>query len=99
MCQNRRFQKQWNEIGKDVKVMRNYEKPEVVAICSLFRMILWKSRPNTLPTFFVGRPKRRRRRRGRRMRKRKGRRRMYYSYYKYLSLLLKSLYSKQAYKP
>ena len=98
MCQNRRFQKQWNEIGKDVKVMRNYEKPEVVAIWSLFRMILWKSRPNTLPTFLVGRP-RRRRRRGRRMRKRKGRRRMYYSYFKYLSLPLKSLYAKQAYKP
>ena len=80
-------------MGKDVKVMRNYEKPEVVVIRSSPRMILWKSKLSTLPTFFVGRP-RRRRRRGRRIRKRKGRRRMYYSYFKYLSLMLKSLYAK-----
>lgn len=94
MYQNRRFQKQWNEMGKDVKVMRNYEKPEVVVIRSSPRMILWKSKLNTLPTFFVGRPRRRRRRRrGRRIRKRKGRRRMYYSYFKYLFLMLKSLYT------
>ena len=93
MYQNRRFQKQWNEMGKDVKVMRNYEKPEVFVIRSSPRMILWKSKLNTLPTFFVGRP-RRRRRRGRRISKRKGRRRMYYSYFKYLFLMLKSLYTK-----
>ena len=93
MYQNRRFQKEWNEMGKDVKVMRNYEKPEVVVIRSSPRMILWKSKLNTLSTFFVGRP-RRRRRRGRRIRKRKGRRRMCYSYFKYLFLMLKSLYTK-----